>query len=142
MAGITARAEIDVDSSPAKVWRALTEPTLIEKYFFGSRVETTWQPGSSIRWKGEWKGEPYEDKGEVLEVEPNRLLKFTHFSPLSGLPDKPENYHTLVLVLEEQGTSTHVALSQDNNNNEAEAEHSAQNWRSMLAGLKKIVEGG
>lgn len=136
-----AKAEIDVAAPVSEVWRALTDADLIAKYFFGSRVETDWRPGSSITWKGEYNGKAFEDKGKVLEVEENRLLKVTHFSPLSGQPDEPENYHTLTYTLDEHDGGTHLELSQDNNGSEEEAEHSKANWETMLAGLKKTVEG-
>lgn len=140
MANITAKAEVDVAASSSEVWNALTDPQIIARYFFGSRVETDWRPGSPIRWEGEYQGKKYEDRGEVLEVERDRLLKVTHFSPMSGLPDKPENYHTLVFELEPRGDTTHVSLTQDHNNDEAEAEHATENWRTVLEGLKKTVE--
>ena len=109
---------------------------------FGSQVVTDWRPGSSIVWKGEYEGEKYEDKGEILEFEPERRLKVTHFSPLSGQEDAPENYHTLLYELEGSGTTTRVALSQDNNPDEEAAEHSRANWEKMLSGLKHVVEAG
>ena len=45
----------------------------------------------------------------------SRRLKLTHFSPLSGDEDVPENYHTLVYELEGHGDTTRVSLSQSNN---------------------------
>jgi uncharacterized protein YndB with AHSA1/START domain len=108
---------------------------------FGSQVETDWKPGSQIRWKGEFEGKSYEDKGEVLEVEPGRRLKVTHFSPLTGQDDVPENYHTVTYELAEHDGHTHVSLSQDNAGSEQEAEHSSATWQQMLDGLKKQVEG-
>ena len=141
MAGVMSTAEVEVKASVGKVWEALTDPEIIAKYFFGSRVETDWRPGSPITWKGEWEGHAYEDKGRVLDVVPNRLLKVTHFSPLAGLPDRPENYHNLTFELEQRGAATRVRLTQDNNKDEAEAERSTQNWTTMLEGLKKTVEG-
>lgn len=135
-----AEAEIDVAAPAAKVWRALTDPAMIAKYFFGSDVHTDWQPGSSIVWKGEYKGNRYEDKGEILEVEQNRLLRMTHFSPMTGLPDEPANYHTLTYTLDERGGGTRVSLSQDNNASEDEAERATANWTMMLEGLKSTVE--
>jgi uncharacterized protein YndB with AHSA1/START domain len=123
------------------VWDALTDPDLIEKYMFGSRVETDWKVGSPITWNGEYDGKAYEDKGEVVAVEPGRLLEVTHFSPLGGREDRPENYHRLVYELEERNGVTHVSLSQDNNPTEEAAEHSRGNWEKMLAGLKRVVEG-
>ena len=95
MTGHVAVAEADIDAPRSKVWRALMDPEQIRKYMFGSRVETDWEPGSRITWTGEYEGKWYEDKGEILEVVPNRRLKVTHFSPLSGEEDAPENYHTL-----------------------------------------------
>ena len=141
MAGIESTARIDIQAPAAEVWKALTDPDTIARYFFGSRVKTDWRPGSPITWSGEWNGKPYEDKGTVLEVEPDRLLKVSHFSPLAEVPDRPENYHNIVFELEQHGHATGVSLTQDNNKDEAEAEHSTQNWKAMLEALKKVVEG-
>jgi uncharacterized protein YndB with AHSA1/START domain len=107
---------------------------------FGSQVVSDWKQGSPIVWKGEYEGDKYEDKGEIVEIEPERRLKVTHFSPLSGQEDRPENYHTLLYELEERGGKTHVSLSQDNNASKEAAEHSQANWEKMLAGLKQVAE--
>jgi len=48
MTGKVASAETDIDAPRREVWRALTDPDEIEKYMFGSRVETDWKPGSPI----------------------------------------------------------------------------------------------
>lgn len=53
----------------------------------------------------------------------------THFSPLTGLDDVPENYHELVYRLTPTASGTHVELRQDNNPTAEAAEHSAANWR-------------
>jgi uncharacterized protein YndB with AHSA1/START domain len=142
MTGHVATAETEIDASRSRVWAALTEPEQIKKYMFGSEVETDWQPGSPIVWKGEYEGKQYEDKGEIVEIEPERRLKVTHFSPLSGQKDAAENYHTLLYELEEHDGKTRVSLSQDNNPSEEAAEHSRANWEQMLSGLKQVVESG
>ena len=136
-----ARAETEIEAPPGRVREALTDPDQIELYMFGSRVFTDWQPGSPIVWKGEYEGKPYEDKGEVLEFTPARRLRLTHFSPLSGAEDVPENYHTLTYELESHDGHTHVSLSQDGNASAEAAEHSRANWEKMLSGLKATVEG-
>lgn len=140
MTGKVATAAVDIAATPQRVWTALTDPDEIEKYMFGSRVKTDWKPGSPIVWKGEYEGRKYEDKGEVIEVQPRRRLVVTHFSPLSGQPDEPDNYHTVTYELRGSGDSTHVELSQDNNGSAEEAEHSAANWQLMLDGLKQHLE--
>jgi uncharacterized protein YndB with AHSA1/START domain len=142
MTNIVAKTEVTVAAPVGQVWKALTDPDTIAKYFFGTRVETDWEPGSPIVWAGEYEGKRYEDKGKILDVEPNRLLRMTHFSPASGQTDEPENYHTVTYVLDEEGGSTRVSLSQDNNGGDAEAERATANWNMVLSGLKRTVEGG
>lgn len=139
-AGVVATAETDIRATPDQVWDALTDPAQITAYMFGTRVETTWQPGDRITWSGEYQGRQYEDHGQVVEVEPAHHLKVTHFSPLSGQEDAPENYHTVTYDLQEHDGQTHVKLQQDNNSSPEEAEHSAKNWEMMLDGLRKHVE--
>ena len=143
MTGHVAVAETEINASPGRVWNALTDPAQIKEYMFGSRVTTDWKQGSPIVWKGEYEGRKFEDRGQILEIEPERRLKMTHFSPLSGREDAPENYHTLLFELEKAGREkTHLSLSQDNNSSEEEAEHSKANWETMLGGLKKLAERG
>ncbi len=139
-ANITAKATTTVHAPASKVWEALTNPALIKQYFFGSDIVTDWKVGSPIYYRGEWQGRPYEDKGTVLEVKPNKRLVATHWSPLSGVPDVPENYHTVTYLLHEHDGSTDVTILQDHNASEEEKQHSEQNWQMVLAGLKKLVE--
>jgi len=135
-----ARASLTVDAPRAKVWDALVNPKAIKQYMFGAAVVSDWREGSPIVWKGEWQGKPYEDKGTLLEVEPGRTLRYSHFSPLSGLPDEPGNYHTVTIELSGEGNQTRVALAQDNNPTDEARVHSEKNWGMMLAALKKFLE--
>ena len=141
MADHVATAESEIDAPPSRVWAALTDPEQIKKYMFGSQVETDWRPGSPIVWKGEYEGKRYEDKGEIVDFEPERRPGGDALpSPLSGQEDVPENYHTLVYELEKQAKKARVSLSQDKNPTEEAAEHSRANWEQMLSGLKQVVE--
>jgi len=135
-----ARASLTVDAPRAKVWDALVNPKAIKQYMFGAAVVSDWREGSPIVWKGEWQGNPYEDKGTLLEVEPGRTLRYSHFSPLSGLPDEPGNYHTVTIELSGEGNQTRVALTQDNNPTDEARVHSEKNWGMMLAALQKFLE--
>ena len=139
MTGLTATASTVVDADKPRVWAAITDPAEVKQWFFGTDLETTWQPGSSITWSGEYEGKPYEDKGEVVAVdEPNRL-EVTHFSPLTGQDDTPENYHTLVYALDGDEEGTKVTITQDNNGDQAEADRNSETWGQMLEALKKHI---
>ena len=137
---LTATASTMIHAAPAVVWDALTNPESIKKYMFGTDVTTTWREGSPIYWKGEWKGRSYEDKGIVLQFRPPHNLEYSHYSPLSGLPDVPASYHTVMIKLEDEGSHTRVLLKQDNNPSEEARDHSQENWETMLKGLKQYVE--
>lgn len=140
MSDHVATASTVVEAPKEEVWEALTDPDLISRYMFGTEVSTDWEVGSPIAWKGEWDGRSYQDKGTILELKPLRLLRYSHFSPLSGMADSPENYHTVTIEIAGDGSTTTVHLSQDNNETTEAREHSAANWQTMLDGLKDVVE--
>jgi uncharacterized protein YndB with AHSA1/START domain len=139
-ANLIAEAEIEVESTIEEVWDALVNPSKIKKYMFGTDVESDWKEGSKITWKGEWEGKKYEDKGEILAIEPRERLQYSHFSPLTGEPDIPGNYHTVTIELSEDDDEVIVRLTQDNNKTEKGKEHSEKNWSMMLEQLKKFLE--
>ena len=138
---LVAEAAIIIEAPAVKVWAALVTPDAIKQYMFGATVISDWKEGSPIVWKGEWKGKKYQDKGLIQRIESGRVLQYTHWSPMSGVPDKPENYHTVTIELSSEGAGTRVRLAQDNNATEEAREHSEKNWSTMLEGLKKYVEG-
>jgi uncharacterized protein YndB with AHSA1/START domain len=136
----TAKAKTTIYAPSSKVWDALTKPDLIKQYLFNTEVISDWKEGSPITYKGEWEGKAFEDKGKILKMEREKLLMSTHWSPLSGVPDSPENYHTVTYKLSEKDGSTEVTISQDNNASEEEKAHSEENWKTVLAGMKKLLE--
>ena len=69
------------------------------------------------------------------------MLEFSHFSPLAGAADLPENYHIVTVHLSSDGAQqTRVSLHQDNNLTDEARERAERNWSVMLAGLKHFVE--
>ena len=135
-----------VKASPSAVWKALTTLSTLKQFFFGSDISTDWRIGSPISFKGSWKGKPYEDKGNVQAFDREKRLAFTHWSPLSGMEDKPENYHIVSFDLQPAQGGTEVVLTQTNLNDaepltpENRQEY-AKNWTMVLEGLRRAVEG-
>ena len=138
--GLIANVSTTIDAPSADVWQALVTPAAIKEYMFGTTVTSDWVVGSPIVWKGEWQRRAYEDKGIILQVVTERVLEYSHFSPLAGVPDVPENYHIVTVELSPDGERTRVTLSQDNNPTEQARQHSEKNWGMMLAALKQFLE--
>jgi uncharacterized protein YndB with AHSA1/START domain len=138
--GLVLHATTVIDAPLQVVWDALVTPDTIRRYFFGAEVISDWIEGGPIVWRGQWQGRSYEDKGTIIRLVAPRLLQYTHFSPLAGLPDTPENYHTVTTELSEESAGTRVRLTQDNSRTEKEREHSEANWRMVLGQLKALLE--
>lgn len=137
---LVAKATTTIAAPKAAVWHALLAPEALKLYMFGADVRSDWREGSEIVWQGEFKGKKFRDKGVVIRNEPERTLEYTHFSPMSGLPERPENYHTVTVDLTADGDKTKVSLSQDNNRSDQARRESEKNWGLMLEGLKQYLE--
>ena len=138
-----ASTSIDIDASADRVWQTLTDPDLVARYMHGTSLDTDWQVGGPIVWRGEWQGQQYEDKGEVTAFDPPRRLAVTHWSPLTGEPDEPANYHHVTYELEPLGEArTGLTLTHGNSPSQDAADSMvADGWTPMLQELKKVAEG-
>lgn len=132
-----------IDAPPSQVWETATHKTGV--MFMGADVETDWHEGHSITFEGEWKGKTYKDKGKVETFDKQKTLAFTHYSPMSGKADSPENYNLVSIELHQRGSHTDVTLTQSIHRQaeEPSAETVAEfekNWRLMLTKLKEEAE--
>ena len=137
---ITGKASIKIDAPSSQVWEALTTPEIIKKYFFGTNAISDWKVGSPLIFRGEWEGKQYEDKGTILKSIPGKLFQYKYWSSMSGIEDKPENYVTITYELTEKNDKTKLTITQENIPDEKTKEHSEQNWKKVLKGLKKLLE--
>ena len=128
-------------------FRKVLDVNICGSFWMAQAAARVMKEGSSIVHRGEWNGKPYEDKGTIQSFDVDRRLAFTHWSPLSKLEDKPENYHIVSFDLRPINGSTEVVLTQINQSDnepltpEIRQEY-AKNWAMLLEGLKKSVEGG
>jgi len=137
---ITAQAKTEIAAPVGKVWDALTKPELIKQYFFGTQTTTTWEEGRPITFDGKWEGKSYHDKGTVLNFQKNKLIKYSYWSSMSGIEDKPENYMIVTYELVGSNGKAELTVTQENIPDEKTKEHSEANWKKVLNDLKKFVE--
>ena len=138
---ISTSSSVAIDAPADEVWRALTTPELIKRWFFGVDTETDWKQGSPIVHRGEWQGKPYVDKGEIVRIEPPHLLVHTHWSDLSGTPDSPEHYQEVTWEVAEQNGGSRLTITEHNLPSDDAKDTSDQAWSMVLEKLKSMLEG-
>ena len=138
---------IRINAPMEKVWEALTEPEWTKKYMFNCAVESDWKPGSPVLWKMQHEGkEIIPVKGNVEEIIPGRLLKYSVIDPGMGIPDIPENYLHVTYSLSEADGQTALEVIQDGYEHAARGKEryeeavQAGGWDSILAVIKGLLE--
>jgi uncharacterized protein YndB with AHSA1/START domain/DNA-binding transcriptional ArsR family regulator len=121
-----------INTTPEKLWEALTNPEFTKQYWGGRRIESDWKIGSPVKFvdpQGK-SGNP----GEVLEFEPPRLLSYTWSSNLpSRVIFRLEPYGNVMRL-----TVTHMGLEPGSK----EFEMTSQGWFAIMSSLKSLLETG
>jgi uncharacterized protein YndB with AHSA1/START domain len=66
---------IDIKASPDRVWRAITDGDDTVRYFYETRVRSTWVVGAPIAY--EYADGSIAADGEILAIDPGRSVTFT-----------------------------------------------------------------
>ena len=140
---LVARVSLTINAPTARVWDALIDPDKIKQYILASDVVSQWREGSSIVWKSEFNGKPFEIKGTILRLEPQRLLEFDQSRPIFRVSQtlRPSDYHRVTIELSDQGKGTHLSLIDQGNATERELAHSQGGWQLALGNMKALLEG-
>jgi uncharacterized protein YndB with AHSA1/START domain len=131
---------VEIHAPIEEVWAAITTPERIKEWFFGVDTRSDWTEGSELVHTGEWQGRPYEDRGTILRIDPPRLLVHTHWSAMSGRPDRPEHYEEVTWTLSAEDGSTRLTVAETNLPSEQARDMSEQSWRTALDTLKELLE--
>jgi len=135
----TVTATTHVAEPPDRVWAELLHPGA--RWMLGANIETDFQPGSLITFEGHFFGRVFADKGYVIAVDRPRLLHFTHFAPLGGLDDVPENYHEIRIELAPDDAGTLITVTEENIETERHAVATEGHWKNALATLAHRDDG-
>lgn len=135
----SASSQISINTRRNKVWEAITNPELTRQYMFGCEVISDWKKGSELNWRMASDGKIMV-KGNIAEIEPGRMLKYTTFDPNGKLEDKPENYAIVTYEITEENGKTILNVKQENIPVFHSKEEMKKNWQHTLEGLKKTAE--
>jgi uncharacterized protein YndB with AHSA1/START domain/DNA-binding transcriptional ArsR family regulator len=131
--------EIYIKTTPERLWQAITDPEMRQKYTFGVRVASDWTPGSS--YKG-MAGSPAMAilEGENIEVDPpHRLVQ--SFRALWSDEVKSEGTSRVTWLIEQVADSCKLTVTHDQMREGANAEIYG-GWPMILSGLKTLLETG
>ncbi|MFC2251232.1 SRPBCC domain-containing protein [Labrys portucalensis] len=130
----TVVVEREIRHPPEKLWRALTQPHLIEEWLMKNDFDPV--VGHRFNLRGEWGGVL---DCEVLTVEPHRTLSyswnFSHEDPAYDLKS------VVTFTLTPSSTGTHLRMEQAGfRPTQRQAYGGAKaGWQQFLANLEKVV---
>lgn len=140
---LTVTDSIAINAPAAKVWDTLVNPEMTKKYMFGCEALSDWKPGSPLIWKGATDGKVYVT-GKIVEIEKEKLLRYTVFDPNGGLKDIPSNYLTVSYSLSSKNVETILEVSQGDyavvENGQKRHEETVDGWGIVLQKIKEIAE--
>lgn len=135
--------QIFIKATPDEIWQAITIPEFSERYFYGSRVETTAEVGTPFRYHSPDGASLWADES-VLESDPPRRLVVgwrSLYDP--SLVDEPSSRVTWEIEPQDGGftllTVTHDHLDRSPG---TAANVAGVGWMRVLSGLKTVLETG
>jgi uncharacterized protein YndB with AHSA1/START domain len=131
--------EIYIKTTPERLWEAITDRELRQRYNFGVGVESDWTPGSRYEAVHPRAPEPIGE-GENLEVDPPRRL-VQSFIALWGEDVKEEGTSRVTWEIEPVGDSCRLTVAHDQLR-EGANEQLYGGWPMILSGLKTLLETG
>jgi uncharacterized protein YndB with AHSA1/START domain len=137
-AGTMTVFEIYIKTTPERLWEAITDEEMRQKYNFGMGVSSDWTPGSS--YKSSVPGTIDIAAGENLEVDPPRRL-VQSFNALWSDEVKSEGTSRVTWEIEQVGDSCCLTVTHDQLSEGANSELYG-GWPMILSGLKTLLETG
>ena len=130
-----------IRATPEQVWDAITKPEFTTKYFYGTRIESTFEQGAPYL---SLAGDDQQlVEGEILESDPPRMLKHS-WRALFDDEQAAEPHSRVTWEIEPQdGGVTKLIVTHDQLEAAPKTAASvAGGWEYVLSGLKTLLETG
>ena len=128
-----------IETTPDKLWQALTDGDFTERYWFGARLRSDWTVGSSFEMvDGDGK---VSDAGKVVEYDPPKRLAYTFVN----LSDDYRNDRPALATFELEAFGKLVKLTLTHEGFAAGGRMLpaiSKGWPAILSSLKSILETG
>lgn len=128
-----------IETTPDKLWEALTSSEFSKRYWWNTSVVSDWNVGSPFALV---KDGTTTDVGEVLEFDPPRRLSYTFHHILSEAARK-ERSTRVVFHLEPAGKLVKLTLThEDFAAGSVILDGISKGWPAILSSLKSMLETG
>jgi uncharacterized protein YndB with AHSA1/START domain len=128
-----------IETTPEKLWEALTSSEFTKRYWFGTEVRSDWKVGSPFALV---TNGTTTDVGEVLEVDRPRRLSYTFHHMLSEAARK-ERPTKVVFDLEQHGKLVKLTLThEDFEAGSVILDSISKGWPAIMSSLKSMLESG
>jgi len=131
--------EIYIKTTPERLWEAITDSDMRQKYSFGVGITSDWTPGSRYEAVAAGPGIPISE-GENLEVDPPRRL-VQSFTALWSEDVKDEGTSRVTWEIEPVEDSCRLTVTHDQLR-EGAYDELFGGWPMILSGLKTLLETG
>jgi uncharacterized protein YndB with AHSA1/START domain len=128
-----------IETTPEKLWEALTSSAFTKRYWWDTSVVSDWKVGSpfSLVLNGKTT-----DVGEILEADRPRRLSYTFRHILNEAASK-ERPSRVTFVLEQYGKLVKLTLThEDFAENSVVIDGIAKGWPAIMSSLKSMLESG
>jgi uncharacterized protein YndB with AHSA1/START domain len=130
---------IYIASTPDKVFAALTDADMTERYWHGTRLVSDWTVGAPIAMK--LKHQTKNITGVVLEFDPPRRLAYSFEPHHSGMDGEAPS--RVAFDLERQGDQVKLTIVHDGFEPGSKVfEAIGRGWPLILSSLKSYLEAG
>ena len=128
-----------IETTPEKLWQALTQSEFSKRYWFGTELRTDWTIGSPFALVMDGQ---VTDTGTVLAFDPPKRLSYTfhHEMREAARREKPSR---VTLVLEPWGKVVKLTVTHDEFPSDTIVlKDVSKGWPAILASLKSLLETG
>jgi uncharacterized protein YndB with AHSA1/START domain/DNA-binding transcriptional ArsR family regulator len=129
---------IYIESTPERVWQALTDAEMTARYWGHSNV-SDWNPGSTWEHQRTDGSAVADVTGLVVESDPPRRLVTTWAAPGQERPAGPSQ---VTFDIESYGDLVRLTVTHENLLDESERAGAAAGWAAVLSNLKSFLEHG
>ena len=131
-----------IRATPDQVWDGITKPEFTTRYFYGTKIDSTFEPGAPYLSVADDGGETLVD-GEILESDPPRILRHTWRSLYDEeTAGEPPSRVTWEIEPQEGGVTKLTVTHDQLEASPKTAEGVAGGWSYVLSGLKTLLETG